>query len=234
MISHSRAANEPRTHGIVEAVPLANPSTAARLPSGTASRRRLQCIESPDRNGESFHLGSTAFGLQGGVDARPSVGDSRFGMNLSNSTSKHHVLSGSFGRKSIPPRGVAASRNSENTTHGSSRKFGLVRIYEPGDFGGTSPVFRANQAVALPYFRNACAASNGSSASRWNCAGAFTKIGLAARHRLGEQTPEINPVLIWWRRTLTRRSRAPSGRSCRSFQKRKDYGSCGYALCMIG
>ncbi len=97
-----------------------------------------------------------AGGMQSGMNARPAVGTSRFGMNLSDSTSKHHVLSGSFGRRSAPPGVVAASQNSEYTTHGGDREFGLVRIYESEEFGGKSPFSRANQAVAFARISRSC------------------------------------------------------------------------------
>ncbi|MCS3956343.1 hypothetical protein GGP81_002884 [Salinibacter ruber] len=85
--------------------------------------------------------------MQSGVDARRAVGASRLLMYLPDFFGQHRVLLGSLRRYAFSPCVVPAPGNSEHATHHADREFGLAEVYEPEDFGGTSPVSRANQAV---------------------------------------------------------------------------------------
>jgi hypothetical protein len=105
---------------------------------------------------DSIFANGVAFGLKRCVNPRGPVGPSRLVVDLPDFLCKHRILAGSPGRRSIPPRVVATGGNLQHTTHSGYRKFGLVRVYELEDFGGTSPVSRANQAVAFASISRSC------------------------------------------------------------------------------
>jgi hypothetical protein len=68
-------------------------------------------------------------------------------MDLPDSLGQHRVFSVSLRGRAFSPCVVSTPAHTEDATHRVDWKFGLVRVYELEDFGGTSPFSRANQAV---------------------------------------------------------------------------------------
>jgi hypothetical protein len=93
---------------------------------------------------------------QSGVDAGRAVGAPRSLMYLPDFLGQHRVFSVSFRGRALPPCVVATGGDFQHLAHEANREFGPVRIYELEDFGGTSPVSRANQAVAFASISRSC------------------------------------------------------------------------------
>jgi len=88
-----------------------------------------------------------------GVDARGPIGSSRVLMDLPDSLGQHRVFLVSLRGRALAPCVVSTPADTEDSAHRADWKFSLMRIYEPEDFGGTSPFSRANQAVSQEFLR---------------------------------------------------------------------------------
>ena len=114
-----------------------------RLPSADA-------LHAGDAHQAAYALAADVHAVRGqlGVHAGNSVGPARAGMNGLNLGPQGDVGSGPRGQRPLPPRIVAAGRDSQDAAQRGDAMGGPVRRHELEPLDGIEPVSLANQAWA--------------------------------------------------------------------------------------